>query len=57
MEHIKEIVLLTVAKVDILKIKADHYTWSALLSNTDRESLESTLANINNLLKELSDES
>lgn len=53
MNNIKEIAALTVAKVEILKIKADHYTWNALLSVDDRENLNYTLADIDSLLDKL----
>ena len=55
MDNIKEIAMLTVAKVDILKIKSDHYTWKALLSAEDRDNLSDTLLYINELLEKLNE--
>jgi len=56
MSNIKELVLLIKAKVDILKIKSDHYTWNALLSEDNRKELLDTLLLIDELIGKLRNE-
>jgi hypothetical protein len=46
---------LTMAKVDILKLKADHYTWFALLDDMTRLALLDTLDHIQNQLIKLNE--
>lgn len=50
-EKIKTIVSLVLAKVEILKMKYDHYTWNALTDKETRAQLEETLIEIDNNLK------
>jgi len=51
--QIKTIVELTMAKIDILKMKADGYTWSCHVDESTREKLEATLVKIDSLLEQI----
>lgn len=46
-EKIKLIVDLTIAKVDILKLKADPYNWHSFVDADTKRQLEKTLDDIN----------
>lgn len=48
---IKEIVELTLAKVEILKLKADDYTWACHVDEATKSQLLSTLVEIDSLLE------
>ena len=52
-EKAKLIVELTKAKVDILKLKADSYTWSCHVDGNTQSQLMATLDEINATLDEL----
>lgn len=52
-EKIKIIVELTKAKVDILKLKADDYTWACHVDKDTKDQLEETLIDINEQLSGL----
>ena len=55
-ENIKTIVELVKAKVEILKLKADDYTWQCYVDNKTKEQLENTLKEIDIYLSELRQE-
>ena len=52
-ETIKIVVDLTKAKVDILRLKADDYTWACHVDADTKAQLEATLMDINSQLAEL----
>ena len=51
LDKIKLLVDLTKTKVDILKLKADDYTWSCHVDKNTKEILEKTLIEINEILE------
>ena len=53
METIGLVVELTKAKVDILRLKADGYSWSLIVDDDTKMQLEETLVDINAQLAEL----
>jgi len=53
MEKIEMIVKLVLAKIEILKLKADDYTWQCHVDNHTKAQLNSTLSLIDNMLIEL----
>jgi len=55
-ENIKTIVELVKAKVEILKLKADDYTWQCYVDDKTKEQLENTLKEIDIYLSELRQE-
>lgn len=52
-EKIKLLVDLTKAKVDILKLKADDYTWACHVDEATKTQLLNTLKDIDKLISEL----
>ena len=52
-EKIKLLVDLTKAKVDILKLKADDYTWACHIDEATKTQLLNTLKDIDKLISEL----
>ena len=54
-ERSKMIVDLTIAKIEILKLKADDYNWSCYTDDETRELLLQTLDDITLMLKDLKD--
>lgn len=52
-EDIKLIVDLTLAKVEILKLKADDYTWQCYMEDSAKEGLLSALEDIDALIGEI----
>ena len=52
-EKIKLLVDLTKAKVDILKLKADDYTWACHIKKKKKTQLLNTLKDIDKLISEL----
>jgi len=53
MSDIKTIVDLTLAKIEILKMKADDYTWQCHIDKNTREKLNATLIKIDSLLEQI----
>ena len=53
MEKMKLKIDLIKARVDILKLKADQYEWSCFIPDDVKDSLEETLIEIDEKLKEL----
>jgi hypothetical protein len=53
MEKIEMVVKLVQSKIEILKLKADAYTWQCYIDNDTKEQLNSTLSLIDNMLSEL----
>lgn len=53
MEHIKELVSLTMTKVEILKLKADHHDWCCYVDSETKKQLEESLTEIDKLLAKL----
>ena len=53
MDHIKELVSLTIAKIEILKLKADDYAWSCYVDDQTKQQLEDALLEINSLLSDI----
>ena len=54
LEKTKMIIDLTLAKVEILKLKSDHYNWTCNIPEETQNSLEKTLLDIDSILKNLS---
>jgi hypothetical protein len=52
-ERIKLIVTLSMARIDILKLKADDYNWQCHTPQNVKEQLENSLLEIDELLAEL----
>lgn len=55
-DNIKLIVELTKAKVDILRLKSDDYTWQCFINEESKEQLLNILEEIDILLNELKGE-
>lgn len=51
-DTISLVVQLTLAKLEIVKLKADHYGWAHLMDD-GRKMLDESLSDINKLLKDL----
>lgn len=54
-EYIKELVSLTVAKVEILKLKANDYAWACHVDDKTKEDLLKTLDEIDSLIASMKD--
>lgn len=52
-EQIKTLVSLTLAKIEILKMKADFYTWSAHVDDDTKKRLEKALLAIDKIIEQL----
>ena len=52
-EKAKAIVSLVNSKIEILKLKADDYTWQCHIDNDTKAQLNSTISLIDNMLFEL----
>ena len=53
LDKIKILVDLTLAKVDILKLKADDYAWACHVDDNTKKQLGKTLVDINKTLSEM----